>query len=185
MAGLLLRVGSRARCRRRWCSIPVRWPLNRATACLGPVPYSGMHQGTLLETARQLASRLQPGDLDETLANVTAAAVDILPEVHYSSVSVLRADGTLATAAPTDDLIRQLDAEQYRLREGPCYDAATHRTRSCPLTWLSTTGFRGTGRRLCRWGPAQIGVRLFDTPKSNGALNLYSRSIGAFDDGGL
>jgi hypothetical protein len=29
---------------------------------------------------------------------------------------------------------------------------------------------------------AQVGVRLFDGPRSNGALNLYSRQVGAFDD---
>ena len=29
---------------------------------------------------------------------------------------------------------------------------------------------------------AQIGVRLFDSPTSHGALNLYSERVGAFDD---
>lgn len=153
---------------------------------LGPVPYSGgMHEGTPLETARQLASRLRPGDLDETLANVTAAAVEILPEVHYSSISVLRADGTLATAAPTDDLIRHLDAEQYRLREGPCYDAATHANQVVSADLADDDRFPAYGAAAASLGVrSQIGVRLFDTPKSSGALNLYSRSAGAFDDKG-
>jgi hypothetical protein len=29
---------------------------------------------------------------------------------------------------------------------------------------------------------SQIGVRLFDSPKSHGALNLYSTRVGAFED---
>ena len=85
-----------------------------------------MDDEALLDTARRLAQRLQPSDLDETLANITSAAVELLPNVHFSSITVLRADGTLGTAAPTDELIVRLDAEQYRLKEGPCYDAATH-----------------------------------------------------------
>ena len=142
-----------------------------------------MDDGTLLETARQLARRLRPGDLDETLANVTSAAVELLPDVHYSSITVLRADGTLATAAPTDDVILRLDAEQYRLKEGPCYDAASHTNQVVSADLALDERFPAYGAAAASLGVrSQIGVRLFDTPKSNGALNLYSRSVGAFDD---
>ena len=143
-----------------------------------------MNDGTLLETARQLALRLQPGDLDETLANVTTAAVELLPDVHFSSITVLRADGTLATAAPTDDLILRLDAEQYRLKEGPCYDAAAHTNQVVSADLALDDRFPAYGTVAASLGVrSQIGVRLFDTPKSNGALNLYSRNVGAFEDG--
>jgi hypothetical protein len=142
-----------------------------------------MNDGTLLETARQLSLKLQPGDLDETLANVTSAAVDLLPDVHFSSITVLRADGTLATAAPTDDLIVSLDAEQYRLREGPCYVAAAYTAQIVSPDLARDERFPRYGTAAASLGVrSQIGVRLFDTPQSNGALNLYSKTVGAFDD---
>jgi hypothetical protein len=142
-----------------------------------------MENETLLEAARRLRERLRPADLDATLRQITTAAVELLPDVSYSSISVLRSDGTLSTAAPTDDLLIRLDAEQYRLQEGPCYEAATN-----PAHVVSHD--LGADERFPRFGPAavaegiraQVGARLFDTPKSKGALNLYSTRVGAFDD---
>lgn len=54
---------------------------------------SGLDDKTLLGTARTLAQRLRPSDLDETLSYTTAAAVELLPNVHASSITVLRAAG--------------------------------------------------------------------------------------------
>jgi GAF domain-containing protein len=142
-----------------------------------------MDDATLIDTARQLAVRLQPADLDATLANITSAAVDLLPDVHYSSITILRADRTLATAAPTDDIIVRLDEEQYRLTEGPCYDAASHTDQVVSADLALDERFPAYGAVAASLGVrSQIGVRLFDTPQSNGALNLYSRTVGAFDD---
>jgi GAF domain-containing protein len=143
-----------------------------------------MDDETLLQTARGLAQRVRPSDLDETLAAITSAATELLPHVHACSITVLRADGTLATAAPTDDLVLRLDAEQYRLHEGPCYEAATHTDQVVSSDLAADERFPAYGRAAAAEGIAsQIGIRLFDTPKSNGALNLYSREAGAFDDG--
>ncbi len=104
--------------------------------------------------------------------------------MHYSSITFLRADGTLATAAPTDDLIVRLDAEQYRLKEGPCDDAAAHTNQVVSADLALDDRFAAYGTVAASLGVrSQIGVRLFGTPKSNGALNLYSRNVGAFEDG--
>src|SRR3954454_24324884 len=84
-----------------------------------------MADDQVLDTLRRLAENLSPGDLDHTLAQITAAAVEVLPGVHYASISVKHADGRLETAAPTDDLLLGIDAAQYELQEGPCYDAAS------------------------------------------------------------
>jgi hypothetical protein len=78
----------------------------------------------MLQASRRLAESLAPGDLDQTLARITAAAVEVLPDVAYASFTVKHADGTLETFAPTDDLLLGLDAAQYDLQEGPCYHAA-------------------------------------------------------------
>jgi hypothetical protein len=80
---------------------------------------------SMLEVSRQLAQALTPGNLDHTLENITATAVRVLPDVEYASVTVRHDDDRLETLAPTDDMLLELDAAQYDLREGPCYDAAT------------------------------------------------------------
>lgn len=142
-----------------------------------------MENESLLETARRLSEQLTPGDLDATLGQITAAAVELLPNVQYSSITILRSDGELTTAAPTDRSIVRLDAEQYRLQEGPCYDAATHDNQVISSDLGADERFPEYGRTAVEMGiRSQIGVRLFDTPKSNGALNLYSTRVGAFQD---
>jgi len=140
-----------------------------------------MDNESLLDTARALSQRLQPADLDATLSQITAAAVELLPNVHYSSITVLRPDGTLATAAPTDELLVRLDAEQYRLHEGPCFAAATHADHVVSADLRADERFPDYGRAAVAEGiRSQIGVRLFETPRSSGALNLYSTTVGAF-----
>jgi ANTAR domain len=144
-----------------------------------------MSDDQVLATLRRLAGNLKPGDLDHTLAQITAAAVEVLPGVHYASVTIKHADGTLTTAAPTDDMLLGLDAAQYDLREGPCYDAAVDSV-------YVTSPHLAADERFSRYAPiavqagvrAQAGVRLFDTPKptAQGALNLYSRDVGSFAD---
>lgn len=140
------------------------------------------HSG-LLEASRRLAEALKPGDIDQTLAQVTEAAVEVLPEVDLASITVKHADGRLETIAPTDEVLRDVDAAQYDLQEGPCYESAVN-------TVHITAPHLAEDVRFPRYAPvavakgieAQAGIRLFDAPASNGALNLYSKRAGAFED---
>jgi hypothetical protein len=137
----------------------------------------------MLEASRRLSAALTPADLDETLAQITAAAVSVLPDVKYASITIKHADGRLETVAPTDDLLCDIDAAQYELQEGPCYEAATE-------TVHVTAPHLAQDTRFPRYAPvavaagieAQAGIRLFDAPASNGALNLYADHPGAFED---
>jgi GAF domain-containing protein len=139
----------------------------------------------LLDAARLLSERLTPGDLDATLSRITAAAVEVLPRVELSSITVRHSDGRLVTVAPSDDLLLGLDARQYELREGPCYAAATDERQMVSSDLGSDPRFPTYGAEAEALGiRAQMGVRLFDTPTSQGALNLYSGEVGAFDDDG-
>ncbi len=136
-----------------------------------------------LDTARRLSERLSPGDLDATLSQITAAAVEVLPNVELCSITIRHENGRLETVAPTDDLLLRLDGEQYRLREGPCYEAATDHRNVVSSDLGADERFPHYGAAAVREGVrAQIGVRLFDSPRSHGALNLYSTKVGAFDD---
>ena len=137
----------------------------------------------MLDTSRRLRAALTPADLDETLTRITAAAVEVLPQVRYASITIKHTDGQLETAAPTDDLICELDAAQYELEEGPCYEAATD-------TVHVVSPHLADDLRFPRYAPvavaagiqAQAGIRLFDGQQSRGALNLYAEEAGAFED---
>lgn len=137
----------------------------------------------ILKASRRLSEALAPGDLDATLESITRAAVEVLPNVAFASITVKHGDGTLGTSAPTDPSILALDAAQYEFQEGPCYEAATE-------TVHVTSPYLADDDRFPRYGPvavaagiqAQAGIRLFDGPDANGALNLYSLQRGSFED---
>jgi hypothetical protein len=138
----------------------------------------------LVAAARRLSEQLTPGDLDHVLAQVTRAAVELLPNVDYASITVQRADGSLHSTAPTDDLLCKVDDAQFELEEGPCYEAVA--VTAGPVTSQDL----GSDPRFRRYGAvavdagihSQAGIRLYDGPVSRGALNLYSRRAGAFED---
>lgn len=137
----------------------------------------------LVDLAQQLARSLPPGDLDQTLERITAAAVRVLPDVTMSSISILHADGSLETVAPTDQLLCDIDATQYELREGPCYEAATEEGNVVSTDLAVDERFPRYRETALEAGiRAQVGVRLFDSNASSGALNLYSDRAGAFED---
>jgi hypothetical protein len=144
-----------------------------------------MSDDRVLDTIRRLSANLTPGDLDHTLARITAAAVEVLPGVHYASITVKHADGRLETVAPTDDMLLGVDAAQYDLHEGPCYDAAVDAMYVSSPNLAADERFPRYAAMAVKAGiRAQAGVRLFDTPKpsAQGALNLYSRDVGSFAD---
>jgi hypothetical protein len=145
-----------------------------------------MDDQRLLESMQRLSRSLTPGDLDHTLSRITEAAVDVLPSVEFASITVLHTDGTIETVAPTDDLLLGIDAAQYELREGPCYDAAADAVHIVSPDLANDPRFpRYAATAVAAGINAQAGLRLFDAPKSRGALNLYAREIGAFEDLGM
>src|SRR5215207_8165263 len=95
------------------------------TTNCGAMTQGGFMEDELLDHARRIAQSLAPGDLDETLSRITAAAVEVLPDVTMASMTIRHSDNRLETVAPTDDVLCDLDAKQYKLQQGPCYDAAT------------------------------------------------------------
>lgn len=142
-----------------------------------------MDDSALTEAARRLSKSLTPGDLDQTLSRITAAAVEILDEVDYASITVKHSDGRLETVAPTDDVLWGVDAAQYEFQEGPCYEAATDSVHVISPDLATDERFpRYAASALAVGLRAQAGLRLFDAPKSQGALNLYSTTAGQFED---
>ena len=143
---------------------------------------SGMDEA-LHDSVKRLAEALKPGDFDATLESITSAAVEVLPDVEYASITVKHADETIDTVAPTDPLVLDVDAKQYELQEGPCYDAAVETAHVISPDLATDERFPNYGPYVVSKGiRAQAGLRLFDAPASQGALNIYSRRAGAFED---
>lgn len=138
---------------------------------------------SLLETARALSLKLEPGDLDATLSQITAAAVELIPDVAYASITVRHGDERLETLHPTEPSLVALDERQYALREGPCFDAATDRAQV-------VSDDLAHDPRFTRYGPVAVeagirsmaAFRLFERDGVQGALNLYSGEVGAFEE---
>jgi GAF domain-containing protein len=138
-------------------------------------------EDSLLHHARRLAASLRPGDLDDTLSRITKAAVEVLPDVTMASITVRHADGRLETVGPTDDVLLHVDAVQYELREGPCYESATDESYVVSSNLAADERWSEYSRAALAVGiRAQAGIALFDAPRFQGALNLYSPRAGAF-----
>lgn len=142
-----------------------------------------MNDDRLVDLAQRLSVTLTAGDLDHTLSRITAAAVEALPEVDYASITVLHEGARLETVAPTDDLLWGVDAAQYELHEGPCYEAAAETVHVSSPDLANDERFARYAVTAVTAGiRAQAAVRLFDASKSRGALNLYSLEVGSFSD---
>jgi GAF domain-containing protein len=140
----------------------------------------------LVAVAQEMADLLKPGDLDETLRGITAAAVQVLPEVEFASITVRHADGRLQTSAPTAEVLLVVDAAQYELQEGPCYASVTDAVHVTAPRLAQDDRFPRYREVALQAGiEAQAGIRLFESDRSLGALNLYSSEPGAFENLGF
>lgn len=136
---------------------------------------------TALASAARLAERLEPGDLDSTLEQITAAAVELIPDAAFASITVRHGD-RLETVNATDECVMAVDATQYALQEGPCYEAATDVPQVTAPDLPNDSRFPRYGPKAADAGIyAQAAFRLFERNGGvQGALNLYSTKPGAF-----
>jgi GAF domain-containing protein len=133
----------------------------------------------MAELARHIAA---PRNLDDVLADVTAAAVELIPRADVAGVLLLKKGGDFESLGDTHGLAAQLDKLQTDFGEGPCAQAALQDTivRCDDL------------RNEPRWplyAPAavRLGVlgglsfKLYTADRTAGALNLFSFDAGAWD----
>ncbi len=121
-------------------------------------------------------------DLDGVLDRVAGLARRALPGAGEVSITLVRDRGPY-TAAFTGQLALDLDEWQYAQHGGPCLRAAAEKaTVSVPDTaaddrwpaWSPRAAASGAGSVL------SVGLPILDTV--SGALNIYGREPGAFDD---
>lgn len=135
--------------------------------------------GALSKVARSLEA--EPG-IDATLHAIVSAAMTHIAGAEQAGITLVE-HGRPRTVVPTADVVRDLDEQQYRLKEGPCVDVITdHRTYR--------SGDLSMDKRWPAFGPAAVahGVRsmlcyrLFVSDNTMGTLNLYSSQPDAFSD---
>lgn len=137
----------------------------------------------IAEAARQMHSQQ---DLASTLQVIVDTAQRSLPTIDQVGVSVTHRDGRVETLAATDELVWKLDELQYELNEGPCLDAI----RLDPIVRVDHARHE---QRWPRYIPralglglrAQLGLRLYATDGTLGALNLYSLESEVIDPGAM
>lgn len=131
-----------------------------------------------------LARELEAEDDPTAMLNhLTHAAVDLIPGAEDASISVVKGRSEVSSRHPTSDLPNRVDELQTRLREGPCLSAAFEE-QTVRVIDMSTE------RRWPAFAPAVVDLgamsmlsfQLYVEGDNLGALNLYGRRVGAFDD---
>lgn len=139
----------------------------------------------LARALAQVARELQhEAGLEQTLRAVVASAVETIPGAEFGGITEVRKGGQeLDVRYASDPIVVDVDTAQYKLRQGPCLDAAyRHRTiRVGDLAheerWPAFAR-HARGRGVC----SILSFQLYVERDNLGALNLYSSRPHAFTD---
>lgn len=156
------------------------------------VENNGEHDGEVSDletftTVQRLARALHvpSGELRPTLEAIVRSAVRTVPATDDAGLILVRR-GRLDPIATTGERPSTLDELQRRVHEGPCYDAAAEQK-----TVIVTDLQHDTRWPALRAAAADLGVvsmvcvPLWVESRTTGALSLYSRKAGAFDEADL
>ena len=119
--------------------------------------------------------------LTVVLARVAGLAVEAIPGCTGAGVTLMH-DGRPSTAAHTDDLVLQVDRQQYDVDDGPCLDAIRSRR-------TNRVDVDGADQRWPEFAARarELGIRSFLAAplvaggQPVGSLNLYGAGADAFD----
>ncbi|SCK14938.1 GAF and ANTAR domain-containing protein [Streptomyces sp. WMMB 322] len=136
------------------------------------------HMGAM---ARDL---LEQGSVDTTLERITASATEIIEGCDAAGI-LIRKGARVHTLAPTGSLVVLSHELQERMEEGPCFDAAEPGNTERVYRIADLTAYQD---RWPHYAPearrlgigSMMGFLLYTEHEELGALNLYSRSNGAF-----
>lgn len=134
----------------------------------------------LSDVARRLEAQSDPGVM---LDEVVRAAVAVIPGADEGSISVVTGRRHVTSRHPSGELPAKVDAVQEEVGEGPCLDAAfEHMTVRVPDLARERRWPTFSARALELGAASMLSLQLFVERDDLGALNLYSRRAGAFDD---
>jgi GAF domain-containing protein len=133
----------------------------------------------------RVARKLQEehGDVEATLRAITGSATRIVPKAEACGISYVTRRSKVEPRAWTSDLPKDVDSLQERLKQGPCLDAVWEQQVvrvddvAADQRWpqfAQQAAELGVGSMMC--------FQLFVDGDQLGAMNMYSRAPGAFDD---
>jgi hypothetical protein len=135
--------------------------------------------------AQRTAAPAGPEHAMEVLEALVRRAAEMVAGAEWASVTVVRHSGSPLTLTYSHDEALQADQIQYRLKEGPCLEAAEKDN-------VYLTGEIHCDPRWSRYGTQvhrQVGVTsvlayrltLLGNESADAALNLYARTAHSFD----
>lgn len=141
-------------------------------------------QDDLAASFSQFARAVQQHeDPEKTLAEIVRSAVALIPGCDEASISVVVGRRTVMSHAPSGELPRIVDALQESLGQGPCLAAAYEQETIRVADMASETRWpEFTPAALAAGAAGMLSFQLFVEGDNLGALNLFSRTPGAFDD---
>lgn len=141
------------------------------------------HDGLALLFSHFARKVQQQPDPESTLTEVVRAAVELIPGCDEASISVVIGHAKTTSRGASGDLPRLVDELQERLGEGPCLDAAyQHESVRVPDMASESRWPRFTAAASAAGAAGMLSFQLYVEGDTLGALNLYSRTAGAFDD---
>jgi GAF domain-containing protein len=119
---------------------------------------------------------------EATLHTIVRAAVDLLPGISWSGISLVRGK-KVTSEAPSDEVARRLDQLQSELGEGPAFSALRdRRTIDIPDLRAEERWPKFVAAATGMGVHCLLSFRLFIKDGALGALNLYGPRPNTFDD---
>ncbi|NYI68716.1 GAF and ANTAR domain-containing protein [Spelaeicoccus albus] len=134
----------------------------------------------LSEIARALQ---QEDDPEQILVDIVDGAIQLVPGVDAGSISFVLNRKKSGSRAASGELPSQIDAVQNELNEGPCLRAVYDHPIVRVSDMRSETRWPTFARRAYELGVgSMIAFQLWVEDENLGALNLFARDPGAFDE---
>ncbi|MGH3094439.1 MAG: ANTAR domain-containing protein [Streptosporangiales bacterium] len=124
----------------------------------------------------------RPGNQDETLAAIVAAAINTVPGAEQAGVSLVHRDGAITSHHPSSETIATVDQLQSTYAEGPCVTALReeHMVVVDDLAVEASRWPRFAPEAVSHGVASMLSFQLFAAADTRGALNLYSSQPKAF-----
>lgn len=132
----------------------------------------------MAELARLFAP---PPGVEEVLAGVTSAAVELIPGADMAGVLLTAKGGKFASLVETTDLVRRLDRVQEAHQEGPCLDAAVDELVVRADDFATDPRWPKFGRAALALGVhSGLSFKLYGSKQTAGALNVFGSKPNVF-----
>jgi GAF domain-containing protein len=130
--------------------------------------------------ARELQEEKDP---DAMLDDIVRAAIALIPGTDDASISLVSDRRHIRSQAPSSELAARVDHLQDETGEGPCLDAAfEHQTVRVPDMAREKRWPRFASKASQLGVGGMLAFQLFVEGDNLGALNLYGRTAGGFND---